>query len=613
MAYATWNPADKSDRITLSGANLVATADGNVFNQAVRATLSKSTGKWYCELTCTTDGGLVGTVPTLGLANSTFDVGVGMSSGTQLGEDANGYGYRKNGVLRFNAAPVGGGSATWTTGDVISMLFDADGDTLTFWKNGTPIADTFTSVSGTFFPIFHDVGSSVITANFGATAFTYTPTAGYSGWSDTAVANITGDVAMEVAVGAAHSFILSEQPVSVAMEVAVSSPVEFRLSSQDASVAMEVAVAATVTSLTVNRDATVAMEVAVAAVVTSSLANVYSAGLSWAYGDTAGEVDDPYFVEGGFEYRFSLSGSMTSGEVWSAALTYPSYEMAASTPPAGTLQYVYTLEGQMTSGATWVGDLRVPARTADADLLNGAVFTGALTFPDWRVTSVVSVQSIYEAALLVRRWSVHGEALAGAYYTAALETLPYEISGVAFGEYLLTGAITWPSRIISAAVIAQGTDTFRTWALNLTNKALTEYDNFEFNSYAVFRGTAYSAGAEGVVPHTGEDDDNGVSIVALGRTGKEGFGTSYNKRLPRLYLVYKTLGDMKVSTFTSQDGQRVYLLAANAIAGVQTRRVPIGRGPKSPHWQIEFTNPNGEDFLVTSLQAYPERSRRRVV
>lgn len=77
ITYATWNPADKGANITLSGGNLTATTSAFAWD-AVRTTISKSTGKWYFEMSIT--------------ANNLGFSGIGKSTATlasYLGSDAN--------------------------------------------------------------------------------------------------------------------------------------------------------------------------------------------------------------------------------------------------------------------------------------------------------------------------------------------------------------------------------------------------------------------------------------------------------------------------------------------------------------------------------------------
>jgi len=79
-----------------------------------------------------------------------------------------------------------------------------------------------------------------------------------------------------------------------------------------------------------------------------------------------------------------------------------------------------------------------------------------------------------------------------------------------------------------------------------------------------------------------------------------------NKRVPRIYVGYSTDGAMHFSTITSQDGQ-AYPTCCRTMASlkIQQRRVPVGRGPKSPYWQYECANVAGSDFLLEHVPGLP--------
>src|SRR5258706_1016276 len=137
MAAITFDPAAKSSRITLSNGNLTATTDGTINVENVKSTAYASTGKLYAEFTITTSGGGSDRV---GLANATADL-----TATQFGADVNGYTYLASGLKANNGNSAYG--ASYTSGDVISVLFDATAGTLTFWKNGTTQGLAFTGIT----------------------------------------------------------------------------------------------------------------------------------------------------------------------------------------------------------------------------------------------------------------------------------------------------------------------------------------------------------------------------------------------------------------------------------------------------------------------------------
>lgn len=171
VTYATWNPSDKDADVTLSGGNLIASGT-NV--GGVRATISKTSGKWTWEVTLTSTSGVFDVF--LGIATSTYNLN------TNLGAAVTGWSLVQDDGAYFNNGFVDILSAyTTTAGDIITIALDMDAGTLTFYKNGTLLGGgaLFTGITGTIFPALSIQFDTVtLTTNFGPT-LTY-PVAGYN-------------------------------------------------------------------------------------------------------------------------------------------------------------------------------------------------------------------------------------------------------------------------------------------------------------------------------------------------------------------------------------------------------------------------------------------------
>ena len=159
----TWNPADKDAGVTLSGGNLVAdSVNPNV--GSVRSVVSVSSGTWFFEITVTA---AVAT-PFIGMANASANMAL------FCGSDNNAIGYESGSIIKngFILASV----ATFTTGDVIGVLYNATLNTITWYKNGNfvytatgtnvPVGAVYACVGWSFF-------SGTLTANFGGSAYTF--------------------------------------------------------------------------------------------------------------------------------------------------------------------------------------------------------------------------------------------------------------------------------------------------------------------------------------------------------------------------------------------------------------------------------------------------------
>jgi hypothetical protein len=179
--YAVLNPLDTGANTTISDGNLkyVTSSSGGV--GTCRGTFGVTSGKWYFEITA----GSTANANTVGIANANMNVTTG------LGDNANGWGYSNDGYVYNNGSGTNT-SATWGSGDIAGIAFDADSGKLWFAKNNTWVlsgnpsagtSPTFTGLTGnTFFPAVSDYGggsTSNLVANFGQRPFSYTPPTGF--------------------------------------------------------------------------------------------------------------------------------------------------------------------------------------------------------------------------------------------------------------------------------------------------------------------------------------------------------------------------------------------------------------------------------------------------
>ncbi len=172
--YATWNNSDKDASISLSNGNLTATGSAAGY-KSVRSTIGKSSGKWYWEVK----------VDFFGAGDMFF--GFGNSSATLgnfSGFDANGYGCELNGGNKYTNNSSGVYlSASGVLNSVYGMCLDMDSGICRVILIGTIDGGTmYSGLTGTIFPMWSGsgVGGTIATANFGNTAFSGTPPAGFT-------------------------------------------------------------------------------------------------------------------------------------------------------------------------------------------------------------------------------------------------------------------------------------------------------------------------------------------------------------------------------------------------------------------------------------------------
>ena len=191
-AATTWNSSDKAASITLSGGNLVAT-NNNGTQGDVRGTASISgTQKIYFEVTVTATD-----------VNDDMEIGVGDGSFVLTNPPRNQstawtlYGNNGN---KCNSPTYTGYGSAYGLNAVVMVAVDMGAGKIWWGVNGTWIASgdpaagtnyAFNNLTGTLYPVFATgVNTNAVKANFGATAFAYTPPTGFTGFDSVPVATI---------------------------------------------------------------------------------------------------------------------------------------------------------------------------------------------------------------------------------------------------------------------------------------------------------------------------------------------------------------------------------------------------------------------------------------
>ncbi len=167
--HVTWNPMDKGSGVTLSNGNLTATISG--LSSGVRASLGKSSGKWYWEYTIDTMRN-----DEVGIANKSTKASW-IYNGA-YGDTAKLYSYRGS------IYPNGHAATPQSNNSIIGIALDMDNRQITFYCNGVVQGDSvdISKMASEVYPFIvnnSSHSSSKITANFGATSFLYSIPNGY--------------------------------------------------------------------------------------------------------------------------------------------------------------------------------------------------------------------------------------------------------------------------------------------------------------------------------------------------------------------------------------------------------------------------------------------------
>jgi len=150
---------------------------------------------------------------------------------------------------------------------------------------------------------------------------------------------------------------------------------------------------------------------------------------------------------------------------------------------------------------------------------------------------------------------------------------------------------------------------------NLSNNAITQYSNFDFQSMIVFNGVIIGAGASGLRKLCCGSDDAGTGISAYFIPYTVDFNDDHPKRLRRVYVGGQL--DDKLKLTVTGNGYSIngpYTIEHNATETNQVKMFPIDRGVgyKWVYADFKFENIDGAFFAIDSILAlYSIHPRRR--
>ena len=174
--YCILNSLNSGTGLIPDYGGLRVTSSAGAWRSSV-GTIGMSTGKWYFEayVSAITTGVMVG------MSVSTF------SWNENYATPSKSWSYYSSTGNKFGNSTSGAYGASYIAGAIIGVAFDADAQTLTFYKNGTSQGTAFTSFTGypagtMFFP-YVSVYNATVQINFGQQPFTYTPPTGYKSYN----------------------------------------------------------------------------------------------------------------------------------------------------------------------------------------------------------------------------------------------------------------------------------------------------------------------------------------------------------------------------------------------------------------------------------------------
>jgi len=318
-------------------------------------------------------------------------------------------------------------------------------------------------------------------------------------------------------------------------------------------------------------------------------------------------------ITNGFQHpvtmpSFTGEGNALNGSIGETEVTLPDYECNAvvvldhlASLPA------YEAGGIGLAGKLLTGSAILPSHTCGGDAVTENVGQASSSLPVYEVASQAIGEGQATADITLTKVALSAEGYAGTVSTAAVIVPAYEVDADGYGEYVGEVAITLPMLQLEATIAPVEALT-GAYALNLAIRGLTQFDAYDYNSFATFNGVTLAAGSDGIFVISGEDDNGAAIDASFSMHGK----TSEVQRMRQAVVNYRTDGEMMLRV-TPEEGDDIYEYALiKSDTTLSKGRTKLGRGIKGSNWQFEVGNVDGADFEVDSIDITANPTARKV-
>jgi hypothetical protein len=232
------------------------------------------------------------------------------------------------------------------------------------------------------------------------------------------------------------------------------------------------------------------------------------------------------------------------------------------------------------------GAVVAPLPIAAADLLMGWAGVGAVTAPT----------------------------MSPGWVGAAVVPMPTTNALLAASIPIMAGAVTVTAFPTAFGILSwEDSDTFTVMVMNLKNRLVSFYQNYNFNSACPFNGGFIAAGSDGIYFLSGEDDA-GVPIDASILLGDMNFGTDNIKTNPEMFINYSGSGSLQVSVTRDQGDETdgPYEVPEPRGTKLETNRAKIPQGLRGTYYQYLIENVNGSIVNIKNIRMKFLKSQRTI-
>jgi hypothetical protein len=182
-------------------------------------------------------------------------------------------------------------------------------------------------------------------------------------------------------------------------------------------------------------------------------------------------------------------------------------------------------------------------------------------------------------------------------------------SSSVYGILYLSGTVEVESQMHELNIVAriEALADYLTLVLNTSTSAITEYDNYDFNSFTEFNGNYLGCSSEGIELLEG-DDDNGDDINSVVTYPTLDNNLALLRQLREAWFTGTNTGELTIDVKERESGT-VYTYKTNKInSDTHDDRIKFGKGFKNRFFDFTVKNIDGCDFSINSIRIFSEKT-----
>jgi hypothetical protein len=334
-------------------------------------------------------------------------------------------------------------------------------------------------------------------------------------------------------------------------------------------------------------------------------------------------------INGAISVPISISGEMVSQlYITSGIAISPSIAITLSSPlhydcEGGAVVFpVFTVYGESIDSQFGTADITFPIFTVELTGALSPVGIGMITLPLLSVKGTATLSALGSASLSIPLLSVNAEGNFGATGTLSI-TFPlmqlsasglsgikgtfdksfpfFTIVGTGLDSITGTASLEFPLFTLDAySVLASG---YLSMVMNTKNKALSLYNNYDFNSFCRFNGRHFGATSTAIYDLDTGTTDNGTLVEWNFRLPYLDLERKNKKKLSEAWVSYKSSDAIKVKIIQPNGEEFEYDLE-NIDTSENGIRVKFGRGIKSKYVTLDFSSVDGCSATIDSIKLH---------